>query len=148
MNIRVGKYILRSDPYCLWIEEEYKQKNGKTASKRVAGYATSFSNLMRQFAEARLYGSDADTMEQLISDLRDVMADMVKLNDAAVEARFTKMNTYMEGNNAASKSSKSNSGTFQGTRSRHDGNGNDDPEAYGKRRAACIQERHKEAHIY
>lgn len=107
MNIRVGKYILRSDPYCLWIEEEYTQQNGKMASKRVAGYATSLSNLMRQFAEAKLYGSDAETMEQLISDLRDVMADMIKLNEAAVEKRFATMGNYGGNTDAENKSCKS-----------------------------------------
>lgn len=110
MNIKVGKYILRSDPYCLWIEEEYiQEKNGKTASKRVAGYATSLSNLMRQFAEAKLLGSDAETMEQLISDLRDVLADMIKLNDAAVEKRFTTMGNYGGNTDAENKSCKGNS---------------------------------------
>lgn len=110
MNIRVGSYILRSDPYCMWIEEVYQQKDGKEASRRVAGYASSLSNLMRQFSEARLYGSDAETIEQLISDLRDVMADMIKLNEAAVEQRFHKINKYMlEGKDAASKGSKSDS---------------------------------------
>lgn len=108
MNIKVGKYILRSDPYCLWIEEEYiQEKNGKTASKRVAGYATSLSNLMRQFAEAKLLGSDAETMEQLISDLRDVMADMIKLNEAAVEKRFATMGNYGGNTDAENKSCKS-----------------------------------------
>ena len=107
MNIRVGKYILRSDPYCLWIEEEYKQQNGKTASKRVAGYATSLSNLMRQFGEAKLLGSNAETLEQLISDLRDVMADMIKLNEAAVEKRFATMGNYGGNTDAENKSCKS-----------------------------------------
>ena len=91
MNIRVGKYILRSDPYCLWIEEEYQQKNGKMASKRVAGYASNLNNLLRQFSEKKLYGSDAETIEQLITDLRGIMADMVSLNETAIEQKFTKV---------------------------------------------------------
>ena len=91
MNIRVGKYILRSDSYCLWIEEEYQQKDGKTASKRVAGYAWNLDNLIRQFSEKRVYGSDAETIEQLISDMRDVMSDMTKFNAAAVEHKLSLM---------------------------------------------------------
>ena len=91
MNIRVGKYILRSDPYCMWVEEEYEQKNGKTASKRIAGYAWSLDNLLRQFSEKKLYSSDAETVEQLISDLREVMSDMIKLNEVAVENKFKVM---------------------------------------------------------
>lgn len=94
MNIRVGKYILRSDPYCMWVEEEYEQKNGKTASKRVAGYAWNLDNLLRQFSEKKMYCSDAETIGQLISDMRDVMSDMIKLNEAAVEHKFGIMDKH------------------------------------------------------
>ena len=107
MNIRVVKYILRSDPYCMWIEEEYKQKDGKTASKRVAGYSTNLNNLLRSFAEKKLYGSDAENMEQLISDMREIMADMVKLNSAAVEQRLETMRKH-GGNDAENQSSEGN----------------------------------------
>lgn len=110
MKIRVGKYILRSDPYCLWIEEEYiQEKSGKTASKRIAGYASSLSNLMRQFSEAKLCGSDAETIEQLISDLRDIMADMIKLNEAAIEHKLNAMNIHVEDKDAENQSSEGNS---------------------------------------
>lgn len=88
MDIKVGKYILRSDPYCLWVEEEYTQQNGKKASKRVSGYASNVSNLNKSFAEKKLYGSDAENMKQLISELREIMADMIKLNGAAVEQKL------------------------------------------------------------
>ena len=107
MNIRVGKYILRSDPYCLWIEEEYRQKDGKAASKRVAGYSWNLSNLLRSFAEKKLYGSDAENMEQLIADIREILADMVKLNEAAVEHKLKTMNEH-GGNDAESKGSEGN----------------------------------------
>lgn len=91
MDIKVGKYILRSDPYCLWVEEEYTQQNGKKASKRVSGYASNISNLYRSFTEKKLYGSDAENMKQLISDLREIMTDMIRLNGAAVEHKLTMM---------------------------------------------------------
>lgn len=91
MNIKVGKYILRSDQYCMWVEEEYTQKNGKTASKRVAGYAWNIDNLLRQFSEAKVYGSEAETIGQLITVLRDVMKDLARLNEAALEQGFSKL---------------------------------------------------------
>ena len=34
MEIRVGKYILRSDGYCFWIEEEYIGKDAKGREKK------------------------------------------------------------------------------------------------------------------
>lgn len=98
MNIKVGKYILRSDQYCMWVEEEYQQKNGQKASKKVAGYASNLNNLLRQFSEKKLYGSDAETVGQLISDLREIMSDMVKLNGAAVEQGLAIMSRNGEGN--------------------------------------------------
>lgn len=91
MNIKVGKYILRSDQYSMWIEEEYEQKNGKLASRKVAGYAWSIDNLLRQFSEAKIYGSDAETMEQLITVLRDVMKNLARLNEAALEQGFSRL---------------------------------------------------------
>ena len=107
MNIKVGKYIFRSDQYCMWIEEEYTQKNGEIASKRVAGYAWNIDNLMRQFSESKVYGSDAESIQQLIRVLRDVMKDLARLNEAALEQGFSKMEK-IGGRNAKDKSSKGN----------------------------------------
>jgi hypothetical protein len=61
------------------------------ASKRVAGYASNLNNLLRQFSEKKLYGSDAETIKQLITDLRGIMTDMVSLNETAIEQKFTKV---------------------------------------------------------
>lgn len=91
MKIRVGKYILRSDPYCMWIDEEYEQKNGKTAVKRVAGYSPSLTTLLRSFRQKKVLSSDAESLDELIEALRLVMTDMDELNKAAVENDFRRI---------------------------------------------------------
>lgn len=91
MKIRVGKYILRSDPYCMWIDEEYEQKNGKTAVKRVAGYSPTLTTLLRSFRQKKVLSSDAESLEELIEALRLVMTDMDELNKAAVENDFRRI---------------------------------------------------------
>lgn len=91
MKIRVGKYILRSDPYCMWIDEEYEQKNGKTAVKRVAGYSPSLTTLLRSFRQKKVLSADAESLEELIEALRLVMTDMDELNKAAVENDFRRI---------------------------------------------------------
>ncbi len=91
MKIRVGKYILRSDPYCMWIDEEYEQKNGKTAVKRVAGYSPTLTTLLRSFRQHKVLSSDAESLEELIEALRLVMTDMDELNKAAVENDFRRI---------------------------------------------------------
>jgi len=91
MKIRVGKYILRSDPYCMWIDEEYEQKNGKTAVKRAAGYSPSLTTLLRSFRQKKVLSSDAESLEELIEALRLIMTDMDELNKAAVENDFRRI---------------------------------------------------------
>jgi hypothetical protein len=91
MKIRVGKYILRSDPYCMWIDEEYEQKNGKTAVKRVAGYSPTLTTLLKSFRQHKVLSSDAESLEELIEALRLVMTDMDELNKAAVENDFRRI---------------------------------------------------------
>lgn len=95
MKIRVGKYTLESDRYCMWITEEYEgeDKDGKVKmqNKRVAGYSTSFPLLMRSFAQNKALESDATTMGKLIKDLSEVYEDMLKFDSVAVEQDFRKV---------------------------------------------------------
>ena len=90
MNIEVGKYTIRSDGFCLWIDEEYKTKGkdgkAKTATRRVAGYATSYENLLKQFCKNRLLDSDAETVEELVRTIKRTFDDMVELDKGAVRA--------------------------------------------------------------
>lgn len=67
MKIKVGRYTLYSDSMCMRITETVETINKKTKlptgkfdERRVAGYSTSLTNLLRSFMEAKVGGSDAE----------------------------------------------------------------------------------------
>ena len=89
MEIRVGKFILRSDQYCMWIEEEYQSKGkdgkpGRVQRRKVAGYTNSIDNLIRQFCEHKHMASEATTVEELIKEWKQIIEDAAKLKKTAV----------------------------------------------------------------
>lgn len=88
VKIQVGKYILRSDLYAMWIDKEYEQKNGKTETRRVAGYARTVELLLENFCEKRFRDNDAESMKELLKVLKQTYKDMVALNDKAVKEDF------------------------------------------------------------
>lgn len=80
MEIDCGKYILKSDPQCMWIEEKVTVKKGKTAGKeytrRVSGYCMNFKQLLQNFAEHRTLESDAHDMQELLKDMTVIEKDI------------------------------------------------------------------------
>lgn len=89
MEIRIGKFILRSDQYAIWIEEEYqsKGKNGKPGriqTRKVAGYTNNIDNLVKQFVAHRHMASEATTVEQLIKEMKQTAEDTVLIKKTAV----------------------------------------------------------------
>ena len=95
MDIRIGKYILRSDSLCFWVEEEYEGKDAKGRKKmqtrRVAGYASTLDNLYRQFVEHRHKASEATTVAELIKEMKETAADIEAIKKTATKEHFTKM---------------------------------------------------------
>lgn len=94
MKIQVGKYILRSDSYCFWIEKEYlttKSEKKEVDTRRVAGYSSSLDNLYRSFAEKNFKDSEAESMKELIKDLKQTFEDMCEFRKTAVEKDFRLM---------------------------------------------------------
>ena len=98
MKTKVGKYTLYSDSMSMWIVEDYetidqktKKPTGKIEQRRVAGYSTSLKNLLRSFRDAKVGGSDAESLEELIEVLTAVYEDMAELNDAAVKHGLQKL---------------------------------------------------------
>lgn len=88
MEIRVGKFILRSDQYCMWIEEEYQSKGkegkqGRVQKRKVAGYTNSIDNLVRQFVTHKHMASEATTVEQLIKEMKQVAEDTALVKKTA-----------------------------------------------------------------
>lgn len=53
MNIKVGNFTLRSDPYNLWITETIKSKDGKEYEAKVAGYSPTFQGLLNSFIKKK-----------------------------------------------------------------------------------------------
>lgn len=95
MEIRVGNFILRSDQWNYWIEEEYIGKDAKgrekKATRRVAGYASSLDNLIHQFAEHKHKAIGADTMTKLIRELKQIAEDTEQVRKAALKEDFKRM---------------------------------------------------------
>ena len=95
MEIRVGKYILKSDGFCYWIEEEYEGKDAKKrpkiATRRVAGYASTLDNLYRQFVEHKHKASEATTVAELVKEMKQTAADMEAIKKTATAEGLKKI---------------------------------------------------------
>lgn len=89
MEIRVGKFILRSDDKSMWIEEEYQSKGkdgkpGRKQTRKVAGYTNSIDNLIRQFCEHKHMASEATTVEELIKEWKQIIEDASLIKKTAM----------------------------------------------------------------
>lgn len=92
MEIRVGKYILKSDRYSMWIEEEHEVKEGKTkgkkVTKRVAGFTSNFDLLLRDFVRVKHRDNDAQTVKELLEILKKTAEDTEQIKKAALKEDF------------------------------------------------------------
>lgn len=93
MEIRTGKYILRSDQYCFWVDEEYESKGkngkpGKMQTKKVAGYSTTLEGLWRSFAQHKFRNSEATTVKELLTELKQAEQDLGELKKTALKEDF------------------------------------------------------------
>ena len=92
MEIRIGDFILKSDGYSMWIEEEYMGKDAKGKPKkqtrRVAGYAGNIDILCRQFIEHRHKNNDATTVAELLKVLQKTATDMETIKKTALKEDF------------------------------------------------------------
>lgn len=89
MEIRIGKFILCSDQYSLWVMEEYQSKGkdgkpGRVQKRKVAGYTNNIDNLIRQFCAHKHMASEATTVEQLIKEWKQIAEDAAMLKKTAV----------------------------------------------------------------
>lgn len=85
MDIKVGKYHIKSDSMCMWIEEEYcgKTKGGKekTYTRRASGYCLNFEQLFNNFKEHKTRESTATDVKELLADLaliEEEIKEMIK----------------------------------------------------------------------
>lgn len=88
MEIKIGKYTLRSDRFCAWLDKEYKQENGKIVQRRVSGYHRDIGLLLDDFIDTKVKESDARDMKQALAEIESAMKDAKKIARAAVKADF------------------------------------------------------------
>ena len=84
MDIKAGKYTLRSDSQCFWIEEtKVTEKEdgtkGKPYQARVSGYYAHIEDLLADFITRRFRSSDKEKMEDVLSELAEAVKDSKKL---------------------------------------------------------------------
>ena len=84
MDIKAGKYTLRSDSQCFWIEEtKVTEKEdgtkGKPYQARVSGYYAHIEDLLADFITRRFRSSDKEKMEDVLSELADAVKDSKKI---------------------------------------------------------------------
>lgn len=80
MNIDINeKYVLRSDPLNLWIEEKPKQADDKKTNKVVTGYCRNFEHLFESFSERKMRAIEAKEVHGLLNELRKIEADLKEI---------------------------------------------------------------------
>ena len=90
MEIKVGRYVLRSDEYCMWVDEEYSD-GARKRRRRVAGYAPNAEALFRQFIRRRHMAEGASDMTELLDAMRQAAEDAEAMRKAALENDFRRM---------------------------------------------------------
>lgn len=93
MEIRIGRFTLRSDQYCMWIDEEYQSKGkggkpGRVQTRKVAGYSRTLSQLYDSFTGHRFRCSEATTVAELLKDLKQLEQDLSEIRKTAVKEDF------------------------------------------------------------
>ena len=79
MRIEIDKYIIVSDPQCMWIEEKYTGKNGKEYTRRISGYTRTFKELLVNFAEHKIRESTATAAKELLADFAECEEELRKI---------------------------------------------------------------------
>lgn len=84
MDIKAGKYTLRSDSQCFWIEETRVAEKedgteGKEYQARVSGYYSHIEDLLAEFIERRFRSSDKEKMDEVLSELAKAVKDSKKI---------------------------------------------------------------------
>lgn len=104
MDIQIGKYRLRSDKFCMWIDVEYEAKSrdgkkGKITTKRVAGYTRTWEHLLRNFIEVQHRDNDARTVKELLTVFKQVAEDTEAIKKTALKNDFKVIRQIAKENN-------------------------------------------------
>ena len=84
MDIKAGKYTLRSDSQSFWIEEtKVTEKEDGTEGKeyqvRASGYYAHIEDLLANFITRRFRSSDKEKMEDVLNELAEAVKDSKKI---------------------------------------------------------------------
>ena len=84
MDIKAGKYTLRSDSQCFWIEETRVTEKedgteGKEYQVRASGYYAHIEDLLANFITRRFRSSDKEKMEDVLNELSEAVKDSKKI---------------------------------------------------------------------
>ena len=84
MDIKAGKYTLRSHSQCFWIEEtKVTEKEDGTEEKeyqvRASGYYAHIEDLLANFITRRFRSSDKEKMEDVLNELAEAVKDSKKI---------------------------------------------------------------------
>ena len=84
MDIKAGKYTLRSDSQCFWIEETRVTEKedgteGKEYQVRASGYYAHIEDLLADFITRRFRSSDKEKMEDVLNELSEAVKDSKKI---------------------------------------------------------------------
>lgn len=84
MDIKAGKYTLRSDSQCFWIEETRVTEKedgteGKEYQVRASGYYAHIEDLLANFITRRFRSSDKEKMEDVLNELAEAVKDSKKI---------------------------------------------------------------------
>lgn len=88
MEIKRGKYYLRSDAACCWIDEEYtSEKTGKLITKNISGYYPNFRMLAEKGLPSHLIrSSEAKSMKKLVEDVKKMEEKIARMTVKKVES--------------------------------------------------------------
>lgn len=88
MEIRIGKFTLKSDRFCAWIEQEVKTEKGKSRHQRITGYYRDFGLLLDNFIDLRTKDSEASELKQVLAEIESATKDAKKIAREAYKGKF------------------------------------------------------------
>jgi hypothetical protein len=72
-----GRYVLKSDQFCVWAEEVKTAKNGNEYERRVSGYYGTVSELVDGMMRQKILLSEATTLAELKSDVENIRRELL-----------------------------------------------------------------------
>lgn len=86
MEVKIGRYTVKSDPNCMWIVET--RKNARRDAKGsvndevdglVAGYVNNIDQLYEDFLDRKFRNSDARSVKDFLEEAVSIKAEAVKV---------------------------------------------------------------------